>query len=153
MSLVWKEFREFVSRGNVLDLAIGIVIGNAFSKIVNSLVNDVIMPPIGLMLAKVNFGNLFINLSRQHYATLEKAKAAGAPTINYGLFINAVIDFMIVSLVIFFIIRQVNHFSKPTVESVPVKVSCPYCHSDISPKATRCPYCTSNLTPSDHNPS
>jgi large conductance mechanosensitive channel len=142
-----KEFKEFAMRGNVLDMAIGIIIGAAFGKIITSLVSDVIMPPIGLLLGKLDFSNLYINLSGQPYASLAAAKAAGASTINYGLFINTVIDFIIVAFVIFLLIRQVNKLKRqPEVAAaVPTTKECPYCLSVIPVKAVRCPHCTSEL--------
>jgi len=142
-----KEFKEFAMRGNVLDMAIGIIIGAAFGKIITSLVSDVIMPPIGLLLGKLDFSNLYFNLSGQPYASLAAAKAAGASTINYGLFINTVIDFIIVAFVIFLLIRQVNKLKRqPEVAAaVPITKECPYCLSAIPVKAVRCPHCTSEL--------
>lgn len=140
-----KEFKEFIMRGNVLDLAIGIVIGAAFGRIVTSFLSDILMPPIGLLLGNVDFNNLFISLSGQHYDTLKLARDAGAATINYGLFINAVLDFLIVALVIFLIIRQVNRMKRP--EEAPATRDCAYCLSSIPVKATRCPNCTSDLKP------
>jgi large conductance mechanosensitive channel len=116
---MWKEFKTFITRGNVIDLAVGVIIGAAFGKIVTSFVNDILMPPIGLLLGSVNFTNLFITLSGEAYATLEEAQAAGAATINYGVFINTIIDFLIVAF--------------------------PYCLSAIPIKATRCPHCTSEI--------
>lgn len=144
---MFKEFKEFAMRGNVLDMAIGIIIGAAFGKIVTSLVSDVIMPPIGLLLGKLDFSNLYINLSGQPYASLAAAKASGASTINYGLFINTVIDFIIVAFVIFLLIRQVNKMKRqPEVAAaVPTTKECPYCLSVIPVKAVRCPHCTSEL--------
>jgi len=144
---MFKEFKEFAMRGNVLDMAIGIIIGAAFGKIITSLVSDVIMPPIGLLLGKLDFSNLYINLSGQPYASLSAAKAAGASTINYGLFINTVIDFIIVAFVIFLLIRQVNKLKRqPEVAAaVPTTKECPYCLSVIPIKAVRCPHCTSEL--------
>jgi large conductance mechanosensitive channel len=143
-----KEFKEFALRGNVLDLAIGVIIGTAFGKIVSSLVNDILMPPIGLLLAKVDFANLFINLSGIKYTSLADAQAAGAATINYGVFLNTVIDFFIVALVIFLIIRQVNRLTKkPAPAAEPTTRECPYCITQVSVKATRCPNCTSELKP------
>jgi large conductance mechanosensitive channel len=133
-------------RGNVVDMAIGIIIGLAFGKIVTSLVNDVIMPPIGLLLGKIDFANLFINISGQAFPTLVAAKAAGAATINYGMFINTVIDFIIVAFVIFIIIRQINKLKKPAPVAAPTTKECPFCCSAIPIKATRCPNCTSQLT-------
>ncbi|KYZ77428.1 mechanosensitive ion channel protein MscL [Anaerosporomusa subterranea] len=143
-----KEFKAFVLRGNVVDLAIGVIIGASFGKIVTSFVNDILMPPIGLILGKVSFADLFINLSDKPYATLAQAKAAGAPTINYGLFINNVIDFLIVAAVIFFVIQQLftRLQKKPApAPSEPTTKECNHCFSTISLKATRCPHCTSVL--------
>lgn len=141
-----KEFKEFALRGNVLDMAIGIIIGAAFGKIITSLVNDIIMPPIGLLLGNVDFSNLFINLSGNSFASLAEAQAAGAVTINYGLFINTVIDFLIVAFVIFLLIKQVNRFKKPVPVAEPTTHLCPYCCMEIPLKATRCPHCTSELS-------
>ena len=141
------EFKKFIMRGNVLDLAVAVILGASFGAIVNSLVNDIIMPPIGLALGKVDFSNLFINLSGTPYATLAAAKQAGAATINYGVFLNSVISFLIVALVVFLIIRQVNRATaKPAPPpAAPTTKECPYCASTISIKATRCPECTSTL--------
>lgn len=140
-----KEFRDFAMRGNVIDLAVGVVIGAAFGKIVTSFVNDVLMPPIGLLLGKVDFSSLFISLNGQTYASLTEAQAAGAPTLNYGLFINAIIDFLIVAFVIFLFIRGINRMHKPAPAAAPTTKECPYCFTDIPVKATRCPHCTSEL--------
>ncbi len=141
-----KEFKEFVMRGNVLDLAIGVIIGGAFGKIVSSLVNDVIMPPIGLLLGKVDFSNLFINLSGTQYDTLAAAQAAGAPTLNYGVFLNTIIEFLIIALVIFLMVRQINKLFKPkVVPAEPTTKICPFCQTEIPIKAVRCPHCTSEL--------
>jgi large conductance mechanosensitive channel len=142
-----KEFKEFIMRGNVMDMAVGIIIGAAFGKIVSSFVNDVLMPPIGLLLGKVDFSSLFITLSSQSFATLEEAKKAGAVTIRYGIFINTIIDFIIVALAIFLMIRQVNRFSrKPeAAPAAPTTKDCPFCLSVIPLKAVRCPHCTSEL--------
>lgn len=144
---MFKEFKEFAMRGNVMDMAIGIIIGAAFGKIVTSLVNDIIMPPIGLLLGRIDFTNLFINLSGKHYTTLAEAKSAGAATINYGVFINTIIDFIIVAFVIFLVIRQINRLKrKPEpVPTEPTTKECPYCYSVIPIKAVRCPNCTSEL--------
>lgn len=139
-----KEFKKFAMQGNVLDLAIGIVIGAAFGKIVSSFVNDILMPPIGLLLGKVDFSNLFINLSDIHYPSLAAAKEAGAPIIAYGLFLNNIIDFLIIAFVIFLIVRQVNRMKQEAEAEVTTK-NCSYCFSEISLKATRCPHCTSEL--------
>lgn len=142
---MFKEFKEFVMRGNVMDMAIGLVLAVAFGKIVTSFVGDILMPPIGLILGHVDFGNLFINLSGQQYDTLAAAKAAGAATINYGLFLTSVIDFLIVALVIFLLVKQINRFKKPAPAPVASTRECPYCLSLISLKATRCAYCTSEV--------
>ena len=142
-----KEFKAFAMRGNVLDMAIGIIIGVAFGKIVTSFVNDVVMPPIGLLLGKVDFSNLFIDLSGKSYATLAEAKAAGAATIKYGVFLNTVVDFIIVAFVIFMLVRQINRMKRqPEVAPPPPTTKeCAYCLSSIAIKATRCPHCTSEL--------
>lgn len=142
-----KDFKEFVMRGNVLDMAIGIVIGVAFGKIITSFVGDVLMPPIGLLLGKFDFSNLFIDLSGQPHATLASAKAAGAATSNYGVFFNTVIDFLIVAFVIFLLVRQVNRMKrqKEAPSAAPAAKECPYCFSVVSIKATRYPHCTSEL--------
>ncbi len=139
-----KEFKEFVMRGNVLDLAIGIIIGAAFGKIVTSFVNDILMPPFGLLLGQVNFNNLFLSLNGQSYASVEAAKAAGAPTINYGLFTQTIIDFLIIAFVIFLIVKQVNRLRKKP-EPTPTTRECPFCTSIISKDAKRCPFCTSEV--------
>ena len=139
-----KEFKEFIMRGNVLDMAIGVVIGAAFGAIVASLVNDVIMPPIGLVLGKIDFANLFINLSGGSFASLSAAKEAGAVTINYGVFVNTVINFIIVAFVIFLMVRSMNKLKRKEEEPAePTTKDCPYCFSQIPIKATRCPHCTS----------
>lgn len=144
-----KEFKEFAMRGNVVDMAIGIILGGAFGKIVSSLVNDIIMPPIGKLLGNVDFSNLYINLSGTNYKSLTEAKAAGAATINIGLFINSIIDFIIIAFVIFIIVKQINRFRRKQIEQAEVvpanRKECPYCASEISIKAKRCPYCTSNV--------
>lgn len=142
-----KEFKAFAMQGNVLDMAIGIIIGAAFGKIVSSLVSDVLMPPIGLLMGNVDFSSLFINLSGQHYATLAEAKAAGAATISYGLFINTVIDFIVVAFVIFLLVKQVNRMkAKPApAPAVPTTKDCPHCLSVIPLKASRCAHCTAEL--------
>ena len=144
---MFREFREFAVRGNVVDLAVGIIIGAAFGKIVTSLVNDIIMPPIGLLLGRVDFSNLFINLSGQSLASLAEAKAAGAPTINYGVFLNTVIDFAIVACAMFVLVRFINRLSRQleTTPAVLATRECPFCVSSILLRATRCPQCTSAL--------
>ncbi len=142
-----KEFKAFAMRGNVLDLAVGLVIGAAFGKIVSSFVADVLMPPVGLILGKADFGSLFIDLSATKHATLAEAKAAGAATINYGLFIQSVVDFLIVAFVVFLIVKQVNRFQAPaTVVEQPRMKECPQCLSSIPALAIRCSHCTSALT-------
>ncbi|HSB08345.1 MAG TPA: large conductance mechanosensitive channel protein MscL [Blastocatellia bacterium] len=140
-----KEFKEFVMRGNVMDLAIGIIIGAAFGKIITSFVSDVLMPPIGLLLGKVDFSNLYINLSGGHYDTLKAAKEAGAATINYGLFLGTIVDFLIVAFAIFIVIRQINRMKRKEEEAAPATKECTYCRSDISINAVKCPHCTSEL--------
>jgi large conductance mechanosensitive channel len=141
-----KGFREFIMRGNVLDLAVAVVIGAAFGKIVTSLVNDILMPPIGLALKHVDFTNLFVDLSGTHPATLAQAKAAGDATINYGLFLNAVLDFLIIAFAIFLVIQQANKFKKAPAPAELTTKECPFCHTSIPLAATRCPNCTSNLS-------
>ena len=145
-----KEFKEFIMRGNVMDMAVGIIIGAAFGSIVSSLVADVIMPPIGMLLGNVDFSNLFVVLKEGAaagpYASLAAAKSAGAVTINYGVFVNAVINFLIVALAIFFLIRGLNRLKRK--EEAPAEVTtkeCPQCLSTIALKARRCPNCTSQL--------
>jgi large conductance mechanosensitive channel len=144
---MWNEFKTFIMRGNVLDLAIGIIIGGAFGTIVNSLVKDILMPPLGLLLSRVNFGDLFISLNGQAYESLKAAQDAGAPTLNYGLFIQNVINFLIIAYVIFLIVKAVNRLQRPqpVAPSAPSTKDCPYCLSSIPLKATRCPHCTSEL--------
>ena len=142
-----KEFKAFVMRGNVLDLAVAVILGLAFGKIVTSFTNDVLMPPLGLALGRMDMSNLFINLSGTPYATLAEAKAAGAPTVNYGLFLNAVVDFLIVAFVIFLIIRQVNRFKGPSEPEAPKTRECPECLSMVPALAHRCASCTSVLPP------
>jgi large conductance mechanosensitive channel len=144
---MFKEFKEFAMRGNVLDMAVGIIIGAAFGKIVSSFVSDVLMPPIGKLLGGLDFSNLFINLGEGTFNSLKAAQDAGAATINYGLFFNTVIDFLIVAFAIFLLIRQVNRFAKKEEEAPaePTTKECPRCFSEIAIKATRCPNCTSEL--------
>lgn len=143
-----KEFREFVMRGSVLDLAVGIIIGAAFTAVVNSFVDDILMPPIGMLLGGVDFSNLYISLDGNTYESLAAAQLAGALTIDYGLFIMALIDFLIVAFVLFLIIRQVNKMRAKKEEEVPAEPAareCPYCRLDAAIQASRCPYCTSDL--------
>ena len=140
-----KEFKAFISRGNVLDLAVGVLIGGAFGKITTSLVTDVVMPPLGLILGKVDFSNHYVDLSGKGYPTLAAAKAAGAPTINYGAFINAVIDFLIVAFVVFLLVELAQKLVPKPAAPVATK-DCPRCCQPIPLKATRCPQCTSELS-------
>lgn len=149
MKKLLSEFRQFAARGNVIDLAVGVIIGGAFGKIVTSLVNDVIMPPFGVITGKVDFKNLYINLSGTDYPTLDAAKAAGAATINYGAFINVIIEFLIVAFALFMLIKQINNLQKlgkkEEEKKDPTEKDCPFCFTHISIKATRCPHCTSEL--------
>jgi len=144
-----KKFREFAMKGNVVDMAIGIVIGASFGKIATSLVNDVIMPPIGLLLGKVDFNSLFLSLDGKPYPSLDVAKKAGAATLNYGSFINTVLDFLIVAFAMFLIVQwyqtMVDRVKKPAPPAAPVTKDCPFCLSAIPIGATRCPHCTSQL--------
>ena len=142
-----KEFREVASRGNVLDLAVGVIIGAAFGKIVTSLVDDLLMPPLGLVLGHVDFKDLFVSLNGVVYPSLAAAKAAGAPTLNYGNFVNTVIQFLIVAFAVFMLVRQINRLKTP-VAAPPADDAkdCPFCVSRISIKASRCPQCTSELS-------
>jgi large conductance mechanosensitive channel len=143
---MFKEFKTFAMRGNVIDLAVGVIIGLAFGKVVSSLVDDIIMPPIGLALRHVNFSDLFISLNGTHYPTLVAAKAAAAPTINYGLFLNTIINFLIVAFAVFLLVQQVNRWGKkPTPAAVPTTRDCPHCAMPIPLAAKRCPHCTTQL--------
>ncbi len=140
------EFKKFIMRGNVIDLAVGFIMGAAFSKIVVSLVSDIIMPPIGLVLGKVDFSNLYVNLTGGTFPSLTEAKKAGAATINYGVFLNTLVEFLIVALALFLLIQQVNRLMlKPEPVAAPAVKDCPFCYSSISIKATRCPNCTSQV--------
>jgi large conductance mechanosensitive channel len=141
-----KEFKEFAARGNVVDLAVGVIIGAAFGKIVTSLVNDIVMPPIGMVIGRADFKSLFVPLNGQHYASLAEAQKAGAPTINYGQFGNTILEFLIVAFVVFLLVRQINRL-KPAPVPAPAdpKRDCPFCASQISTRARRCPFCTSEL--------
>ena len=140
-----SEFKSFALKGNMIDLAVAVIIGSAFGKIVDSLVKDVIMPPIGMLLGGVDFKELFINLSDKPFDTLEAAEKAGVPLIKYGLFINSMVDFTIIALVIFVIIRQMTKLKKQPVPADPTTKECPYCLSVIPLMATRCGHCTSEL--------
>ena len=140
-----KEFKEFAMKGNVLDMAIGVIIGAAFGKIVTSLVSDVLMPPIGLLMGKVDFSSLFLNLSTTPQPSLAAAKAAGTPTINYGVFLQTVLDFIIIAFVIFMVVKQINRLKKPAAPGAPTTKDCPLCLSTIPIKATKCAHCTSSV--------
>ena len=140
-----KDFKEFAMRGNVVDLAVGVIIGAAFGKIVTSFVTDILMPPLGLLMGNIDFTNLFVDLSGKGYATLAEAKTAGAPTINYGIFVNSIIDFLLVAFAIFIMIRQINRFKAQPADAPATTKECPYCLSAIPLKAKRCAHCTSQL--------
>jgi large conductance mechanosensitive channel len=143
---VLKEFKEFAMRGNVIDLAVGVIIGAAFGKIVSSLVEDVIMPPIGRLLGHVDFSGLFIDLSGKSYETLAAAKAAGAPTLNYGIFLNSIINFLIVAFAVFLVVHQVNRWTKKAeAPAAPTTKDCPQCAMTIPMAAKRCGHCTAQL--------
>ena len=143
-----EDFKKFILRGNVMDLAVAVIIGGAFGKIVSSLVTDIIMPPLGLLLGRVDFTNLFVSLTGTKYASLVDAQTAGAPTLNYGLFIKNIIDFVLLAIVIFIMIRAINKLSKKEEKvEEPTTRECPYCLTQIAKKATRCPNCTSEVTP------
>ncbi len=152
---MWQDFKKFVLRGNVLDMAVGIIIGAAFGAIVKSLVNDLLMPPIGLLLGGVDFANRFVVLRPgtppPPYASLADAQAAGAVTLNYGVFVNTIVYFLIVALAIFLMVRMVERWQQAqaapeAAPAAPTTKTCPYCYSTIPIQATRCPYCTSMLT-------
>lgn len=149
MKKTMDEFKAFIMRGNVVDMAVGVIIGGAFGKIITSLVNDVIMPPIGLLLGKVDFTNLFVTLNGQTYLSLVEAEKAGAPILRYGMFINTVVNFLIVAFVIFLVVKQLmGLFQKPAASAAsvtPTTKECNFCCSTISIKATRCPNCTAQL--------
>lgn len=146
---IFQEFREFAIRGNVVDMVVGIVVGAAFSKIVQSFVTDVLMPPIAMMTNKIDFTSLYLNLSGGEYATLKEAQAAGAVTLNYGLFLDNLISFVIMAFCIFLVVRWINQLRRKEdiakVSTAPSQKSCPFCYSNISIRATRCPFCTANL--------
>jgi large conductance mechanosensitive channel len=140
-----KEFKKFALRGNMIDLAVGIIIGGAFTGIVNSLVNDLIMPILSLFTKNIDFTNLFISLDGKHYETLAAAKAAEAATLNYGAFLSGVLNFLIMAFVVFLLVRWLNKLKKPEPVAAPTTKSCPYCYSDINLNATKCPHCTSEV--------
>jgi large conductance mechanosensitive channel len=140
-----KDFREFALRGNAVDLAVAVIIGVAFGAVVTSLVNDVMMPPIGKLLGGVDFSNLFVVLGSGTYASLEEAKKAGVPTLRYGVFLNTVINFVIVAFVLFLLVRTMNRLKREGPPPSPTTKTCPHCDMTIPLKATRCPHCTSNV--------
>ena len=142
---MFKEFKEFAMRGNVLDLAVGIIIGGAFGKIVSSFVADILMPPLGSMLGKVDFSNLFISLNGRHYVNMKAAKDAGVAMLNYGLFVNTLIDFMLVAFAVFLLVRGVNRLKREQAPPALTTKDCPYCLSAIPLAASRYPHCTSQL--------
>ncbi|GAA4841820.1 large conductance mechanosensitive channel protein MscL [Paenibacillus vulneris] len=149
-SKILKEFKEFAMKGNMIDLAIGVIVGGAFGKVVTSIVNDVVMPPIGLLLGRVNFTDLFISLNGKSYDTLAAAKSDGAPTLNIGMFINTLLDFLIVSFVIFLAVKQLNRLRKKQEDKPDPKKEtkeCPECLSDIPKQAVRCKFCTAYVEP------
>jgi large conductance mechanosensitive channel len=141
---MFKEFKEFIARGSMVDMAVGIILGMAFGKIVTSLVNDILMPPVGRVLGNVDFSNLFVNLSGTHYASLADAKKAGAATLNYGLFLNTVIEFILVAFCMFLVVKLTNRLRRPAAQPVTTR-DCPYCKMAIPLAALRCPHCTSEL--------
>jgi large conductance mechanosensitive channel len=146
--MILREFRKFALRGNIVDLAVGIVIGAAFGGVVTSFVNDILMPPVGLLVGKVDFVNLFVSLSGRHFDSLAAAKAAGAPTLNYGVFINQILNFVIVAFAVFVVVREINRISADVLGPPPTAATtkeCPHCASMIPLKARRCPHCTSEL--------
>jgi large conductance mechanosensitive channel len=144
---MFKEFKSFIMRGNVLDLAVAVIIGAAFGPIISSLVNDILMPPIGLLLGKMDFSGLFISLSGTSFPSLSAAKAAGAPTMNYGVFLNTIINFLIVAFVIFLVIRAADKLKRPQpAPAEPATKTCQFCMTQIPIKAVRCPNCTSTLS-------
>jgi len=150
MKKALAEFREFALKGSVIDLAVGVIIGAAFNSIVQSLVKDVIMPPIGFLLGKVDFSELYINLGSAEFETLQAAQAAGAPTINYGLFFNALISFLITAWVVFLLVKFINRIRREQESKAaptPTTHACPFCTKEISKKATRCPFCTAEVRP------
>jgi len=142
---MFKEFKEFAMRGNVIDLAVGVIIGAAFGAVVTSMVNDVIMPPIGKLMGNVDFKDFFIALDGSTYKSLDEVKKAGVPAIAYGNFINTIIGFLIVAFAVFLLVRQVNRFKGPAPAAAPATKDCRFCGMSIPIQATRCPHCTSDL--------
>lgn len=139
-----NEFKDFAMRGNVMDMAIGVVIGGAFGQITTSLVNNIIMPPLGMLIGKIDFSNLFIALDGKDYSSLKAAADAGAVVLSYGVFINTVINFLIIALAVFIVVKQINRF-RPKAAPAPAPRLCPYCRQPVADDATRCPHCTSSL--------
>jgi len=146
---ILHEFKEFATRGNVFDMAVGIIVGAAFGKVVSSLVNDILMPPIGKLMGEIDFSNFFINISGKPFATLAEAKKAGAAVISYGVFCNTLLEFLIAAFAVFLLVKQVNllHRRPTPASEAPTTRECPFCVSTISLGATRCPHCTSDLQP------
>ena len=142
---VLKEFKKFALRGNMIDLAVGIIVGGAFNSIVNSMVNDIIMTLLGVFTKNINFSDWFIALDGKHYATLQAAEAEGAAVVKYGLFLSNVLNFIIMAFVVFLIVRWINKLRKPAEQAAPATKKCKYCYSDIHKDATKCPYCTADL--------
>ncbi|MDE6517178.1 MAG: large conductance mechanosensitive channel protein MscL [Acetatifactor sp.] len=145
MKKFFKEFKEFAVKGNMMDLAVGMIIGSAFTSIVNSLVNDIFMPVISIFTGKLDFSNLFISLDGNHYPTLAAAQEAGAATLSYGSFISGMINFLIMAFVVFMIVKALNKLKKEEPKPAPTTKKCPFCMSEIALEATRCPHCTSRL--------
>lgn len=141
-----KEFKKFALRGNMIDLAVGIIIGGAFNGIVNSLVNDIVMPLLSVFTKKIDFTNLFIALDGEKYVSLQAAKDAGAATVNYGMFLSGIINFLIMSFVVFLMVRWINKLKKPDTPSEPTTKKCPHCLEEVNKKATKCPHCTADIT-------
>lgn len=146
-----KEFKNFALRGNMIDMAVGIIIGGAFNGIVNSLVNDIIMPVLSIFTNSIDFSNLFIALDGNKYESLEAAKQAEVATLNYGTFISGVINLLIMAFVVFLIVRWINRLRKPVQDEIPTTKTCPYCYSEIHIDATKCPHCISDLANSTTN--
>jgi len=144
-STMLEEFRQFIRRGNVVDLAVAVVIGAAFGKIVTSFVDDILMPPIGVALGNVDFSNLFINLSGKEYPSVPAAKAAGAATLNYGIFINNILNFIIIAFAVFLLVRQINRMQTPAPAPATATKDCPYCLTPVPVKAVKCAHCTSEI--------
>lgn len=141
-----KEFKKFALRGNMIDLAVGIIVGGAFNSIVNSLVNDIIMPMLGVFTKNINFSDWFISLDGEDYATIKAAEAAGAAVVKYGLFLSNILNFVIMAFVVFLIVRWINKLKRPTEQEAPKTKKCKYCYSEIHIDATKCSHCTADLT-------